>query len=240
MKPYFETELGKLYNGDCLEVMDELIKQGIKIDLLCVDPDYPLTSRGTAGGTGGMLKNSLDGNVFGKKAPSIKEWLPKVKTLLKEKSHIYIMVNEKNLIDYHIELRNQGLNVFKTLVWIKDNKITNMYYMGQKEYIIFARKGKAKKINNCGTSDVFMFPNKKLKDENNKNLHDTPKPVELMEVLIKNSTKEGDVVLDFMCGIGSTLIASNKTNRKYIGVDINEKYCKITKQRLQNEQQTLL
>jgi len=40
MKPYFETELGKLYNGDCLEVMDELIKQGVKVDVTITSPPY--------------------------------------------------------------------------------------------------------------------------------------------------------------------------------------------------------
>ena len=40
MKEYYKTELGTLFNGDCLEVMDELIKEGIKVDAVITDPPY--------------------------------------------------------------------------------------------------------------------------------------------------------------------------------------------------------
>ena len=40
MKEYYETELGTLYQGDCLEVMDTLIKEGIKVDAIITDPPY--------------------------------------------------------------------------------------------------------------------------------------------------------------------------------------------------------
>lgn len=69
------------------------------------------------------------------------------------------------------------------------------YYMSQFEYILFFRKGKGVKINNCGTSDILSIPNKKTKDENGKNLHDTEKPIELMQILVENSSKENDIKL---------------------------------------------
>lgn len=59
------------------------------------------------------------------------------------------------------------------------------YYMSQFEYILFFRKGKGIKINNCGTSDIISIPNIKTKDGMGKNLHDTEKPVALMELLVK-------------------------------------------------------
>ena len=73
----------------------------------------------------------------------------------------------------------------KSLVWDKGNKIMGQYYMSQFEYILFFRKGKGVKINNCGTSDILSVPNKKTEDERGKNLHDTEKPVELMRILIE-------------------------------------------------------
>lgn len=71
--------------------MDYLIEQGVKVDLLCVDPDYPITARGSNGNSGGMFKkeHNMKGNVFGEKAPTISEWLPKAKQLLKDDAHIY-------------------------------------------------------------------------------------------------------------------------------------------------------
>ena len=243
LKPYFETELGKLYNGDCLEVMDYLIKEGLKVDLICVDPDYITTPRGNAGNSGGMLqkKENLKGNLFVDKRIDILNWVDKFIDILKEDSHFYIMTNDVNLKRYMNILEEKGLNIFKLLVWVKDNKIMGQYYMGQKEYIIFGRKGNAKKINNCGISDVIILPNLKDKDENGINYNDTQKPIELMEILINNSTNENDTVLDFMCGTGSTLLAAERNNRKWLGIDIRENQCKFIKQRFkQGIQQTLI
>ena len=56
------------------------------------------------------------------------------------------------------------------------------------------------KINNCGTADILSIPNKKTKGEDGKNIHDTEKPVELMKILIENSSQEGDIVLDPFIG----------------------------------------
>lgn len=50
-------------------------------------------------------------------------------------------------------------------------------------------------------------------------LHPTQKPVALMEYLIKTYTNEGETVLDFTCGSGSTIVACNNLNRGYIGID---------------------
>ena len=96
--------------------------------------------------------------------------------------------------------------------------------MSQFEYIIMLRKGKHKRIVNCGTSDVLSFKNKKLKNEDKKTIHDTEKPIDLMKVLIENSSKENDIVFDPFMGIGSTPIAAKLLNRKYIGVELDPQY----------------
>ncbi len=66
-----------------------------------------------------------------------------------------------------------------------------------------------------------------------KNGHPTQKPVELCEYLIKTYTNEGDLVLDNTCGSGTTLLASRNLKRKCIGIELEEKYCDIAKQRLE-------
>jgi len=104
--------------------------------------------------------------------------------------------------------------------------------MSQFEYIIFLRKGPHKKINNCGNSDVLNFPNKKLKDENGKTIHDTEKPVGLMKVLIDNSSQPHDLVLDPFMGIGSTGVACASTGRKFIGMELDCNYFKIAEERI--------
>lgn len=70
------------------------------------------------------------------------------------------------------------------------------------------------------------------KDPNSKRLHPTQKPVELLKDLIKTYSNEGDAVLDFTMGSGSTLIACQETNRKGIGIELDKKYFKIAEERI--------
>jgi len=62
--------------------------------------------------------------------------------------------------------------------------------------------------------------------------HITPKPVDLIENIIKHSSNEGDTVLDFMMGIGTTGVACKNLNRNFIGIEINEEYFKIAEKRI--------
>lgn len=70
-------------------------------------------------------------------------------------------------------------------------------------------------------------------------LHPTQKPVALMEYLIKTYTNEGELVLDFTSGSGSTLVACKHLNRNYIGVELSKEYCDIAQSRIDNSTQTL-
>ncbi|HBF7094533.1 TPA: site-specific DNA-methyltransferase, partial [Clostridioides difficile] len=63
-------------------------------------------------------------------------------------------------------------------------------------------------------------------------LHPTQKPVPLLEYLIKTYTNEGDLVLDFTMGSGSTGVACLNTNRRFVGIELDEKYFNISSKRL--------
>lgn len=130
------------------------------------------------------------------------------------------------------DVKPYGFHFIKSLIWDKGNKIMGLYYMSQFEYILFFRKGKGIKINNCGTSDILRVANNKSKDENGNNLHDTEKPIELMKTLIENSSQEGDIVIDPFMGIGSTGIAAKQLNRKFIGVEIDNQYFDLAEERI--------
>ncbi len=106
--------------------------------------------------------------------------------------------------------------------------------MSQFEYILFLRKGKGVKINNCGTSDLLSVPNKKIKGQDGLNLHDTEKPVDLTNILIENSSHIGETVLDPFMGIGGCGVSCEKLDRKFIGVELDERYYKIAKNRIQD------
>ena len=217
----------KLFHGDCLEVMKD-IPDG-SVDLIVTDPPYKTTSRGSSGGTGGILKEEINkrGKVFKHNDIEFNEWLPELYRVLKDTGHAYIMSNNKNLKNMLMEIENVGFNIYKTLIWAKNSPITNMYYMDSHEYIIFCRKGKAKKINNCGTKSVLNVDNPRNK------VHPTEKPVELMEVLITNSSQEGDLVLDTFMGSGTTGVSCLNTNRNFIGIELDETYFNIAKERIE-------
>ena len=198
------------------------------VDLLVTDPPYKTTARGSSGGTGGILKEEINkkGMVFKHNTIKFNEWLPECYRVLKNNTHAYFMTNNKNLKDMLTATERAGFKVFKTLIWAKNTAITNMFYMDSHEYIIFCRKGGAKKININGTKSVLGFDNPRNK------VHPTEKPVELMELLITNSTKEKDFVLDPFMGSGATGIACIKTKRSFIGIEIDWKYFNIAHERI--------
>ena len=73
-----------------------------------------------------------------------------------------------------------------------------------------------------------------FKSGNNKRKHPTQKPIELMEYLIKTYTNENELVLDFTMGSGSTGVACMNTNRKFVGIELDENYFNIAKERIEN------
>lgn len=233
-----------LIQGDCIDVMDKLISDDVKVDLVVIDPPYKITARGNGGNSGGMFqkKEVNNGKIFKNNDIEIEDWLPKIWDLLKENSHCYIMTNNKNITNYlkvinEMHFNNnkkQKFHFIKNLIWVKDNKIMGQTYMSQFEYIIMLRKGSHKRINNCGTSDVLQIKNKKLKDKKGKTIHDTEKPVELMKILIENSSNEGDLVLDFAMGIGGTGVACKELNRNFIGIELDDTYYNFAKERINN------
>lgn len=66
--------------------------------------------------------------------------------------------------------------------------------------------------------------------------HPTQKPVNLCRYLIRTYTNEGDLVLDNTMGSGTTGVACVKEKRNFIGIELNEEYFKIAKQRIENEE----
>ena len=143
------------------------------------------------------------------------------------------MTNHVNIYEMLTVAQNCGFHFIKSLIWNKGNKIMGQCYMSQFEYILFFRKGKHKKINNCGTSDILDIPNKKSKDKNGYNLHDTEKPIELMKILVKNSSNEGDLIYEPFMGIGSTVLACKELNRNYIATELDVNYFEIAKNRIE-------
>ncbi len=100
-------------------------------------------------------------------------------------------------------------------------------------------KGEANGIENYGDTRIYKqkYPKSILEvsnaDQRGKE-HPTQKPVALFEYLIKTYTNENEIVLDNCIGSGTTAIAALNTNRKCIGIELDEKYFKIAKNRIKD------
>lgn len=220
----------KLYLGNAIELFEQI--QDNSIDCIITDPPYETISGGAQENeyvnrpTGILAKN--DGKIFAYNDISIKNWIPECYRVLKPSTHIYIMTNLLNLEEYMTEIRKAGFDIHNLLIWEKNNATPNRWYMKNCEYIIFARKGAAKPINDCGTKTVLQVKNVQNR------IHPTEKPLELLEIFIKNSSNPGDIILDPFGGSMSTALAAVKTGRKAISFEIDEQYYNLGKERLDN------
>ena len=241
-----------LYNGDCLEVMRSIANNSI--DLVATDCPYKIVSGGCRKipkdgerETSGILTHRhkdnkrtdwvdavRTGKMFANNDIEFKDWLPDVYRVLKDKSHCYIMVNSRNLAELQKQAELAGFKFQNLLMWDKGNVTPNRWYMQGFECILMLRKGGAKNINNLGSSNILKVPN----IIGNKT-HPTEKPIDLMRILIENSTQPNEIVLDPFMGSGSTMIACLNTNRKGIGIELDKHYFDVATKRI-NEHQAAL
>lgn len=203
------------------------------IDLIVTDPPYPVISGGSGPSDthrrpAGMLSKN-DGRIFEHNDMSFCEYLPDLYRVLRSPAHLYLMINLLNLEAALNELRAVGFGIHNLLVWEKNNVTPNRWYMKNVEYVIFARKGPARSINNKGSKTCHQFDNI-LGGKS----HPTEKPVALMRYYIENSSQPGDVVLDPFMGTGAVGVACKESGRNFIGIEIDETYYEIARERLRD------
>ena len=220
-----------LYNTDAIEWLKTLDYDCVV--LIVSDPPYRVQPHGSSG-LSGIFKpktgaeKELNSKLFQHNEVEVTDYASELFRVLKPDNHCYIMTNDFNLRNFLNVFTDVGFHFTKLIIWDKQNKIANPYYMQQVEYILFMSKGRTKQINNCGTSNLLSISNM----ENKNNDHPTEKPVELMEILIKNSSKEGDLVMDPFVGVGASALACQNLNRNFIGCEIDKKYYDTAMERL--------
>ena len=216
----------KLYNDDCLNVLKDI--EDNSIDLVVTDPPYEVITGGRNGGVKGKPSGILTENKqLMKSIPKADLWLSECFRVMKDGTHIYIMTNTLNLTNYLNIINSVGFKLHNLLVWNKNNTTPNRWYMKNCEYVIFARKGFAKSINNPSSQTVHNFDN----IIGNKK-HPTEKPVDLMKLYVENSSQVGDTVLDPFMGSGSTGVACKELGRNFIGVELDKHYFDIATKRI--------
>ena len=247
--------INNIYCQDSLEGMGKMPDESI--DLVVTDPPYKIISGGCrivpsdnecsgvfnrrkdwskTDSTGvlnrGDKSNDFanivrDGKMFRNNDIAFSDWLPSIYRVLKQQTHCYIMVNDKNIHAMLDACVSAGFKLVNVLVWKKNNCTPNKYYMKNVEFILMLRKGAARNINNMGDTTCLEFPN----IIGNK-LHPTEKPVKLIATLVGNSAAEGELILDPFMGSGTTAVACINTKRNFIGFENDPEYHAIAMNRV--------
>ncbi len=250
--PYFETENGTLYKGDCLDVMDYLIEKGIKVDAIITDPPYAVT-----------------GYEWDQIIPFDKMW-DKLLKLIKDDGAIVLFGNEpfsSNLRMSNSKLYRYDWKWVKTQVTgfqnanfqplrcyedvmvfskggtVSHSKVPMRYYPQgiisvnlkvSRSAIDYLSEKKSKEKKEA-IQEFANYPRNVIQFARESRLyHPTQKPTNLMEYLISTYSKKGDLILDFTSGSGSTLLGCEILSRKWIGIEITDKYCSVIKERIKN------
>lgn len=223
--PYKIKTGGARVSEESIEKFGKTDPSGIFNRVVCNDR---LKSKWLKQGDADSALLVAEGKLFEHCEIKFEEWLPEVFRVLKDGSHAYFMVNGCNLCELQTKAEAAGFKYMNILVWAKNNKTPNKYYMQQCEYILMLRKGFAKNVNDMGMGNLLIIPNIL-----GTKFHPTEKPVELMKKLILQSTQEKDIVLEPFAGSGATCLAAVECGRRFVASELEERFCEITKERLQ-------
>ena len=135
----------------------------------------------------------------------------------KPNSHCYVMCNSQTMFIIKPIAEAAGFKFWKSIVWDKMIIGLGYHYRSRHEYILFFEKGK-RHLNDKSIPDVLA-----MKSLKGKQYYPTEKPVSLLEILIKQSTKPYEIVLDPFMGSGSAGVAAIINNRLFMGSDISLK-----------------
>ena len=232
----------QLFKGDCLELMKS-IPDG-SIDAIITDPPYGTTACKWDSVIPfdlmwGQLNRIIKPNgaivLFGSEPFSSALRMSNIK------NYKYDWKWNKSKVTGFLNAKKQPLRkVEDIIVFYKKQCTYNPQMKKVKQRFVkrsgeYSGYGNHEAINSSNNGLEYPFNTIEIKS-NGKSVHPTQKPIELMEYLIKTYTNENETVLDFTMGSGSTMVACKNTNRNGIGIEQDDKYFEIAKQRIkQNE-----
>lgn len=233
-----------LYLGDCIEVMKRLERN--KVDLIFADPPYFLSNDGQSIRSGKVVsvnKGDWDKKENYDNVDSFTySWLKECHRILKYDGTIWVSGTHHNIFDIERNMKKIGFKIINVVIWHKSDPPPLIYknkFRFSYEFIIWAKKSgkhyfdyeEMFNVNNQEMEDVWLMDAVQMSEKKH-GYHPTQKPEALLDRIIRASSKEGDIVLDPFLGSGTTCFVAKKLNRKYIGIEKEEKYFNIAKDRL--------
>jgi site-specific DNA-methyltransferase (adenine-specific) len=247
IKPYFKSEDNRFYllYGDISELLPQF---DFKFDMVFADPPYFLSNNGLSVQNGRIVsvnKGDWDKSLgFDYVNNFNRKWLSLVRDKMKENATIWISGTMHNIFSIGQILTELGFKILNVITWEKTNPPPNFscrYFTYSTEQIIWARK-------NDSVPHYFNYElmkqlngNKQMKDvwklpaitpwEKSCGKHPTQKPLSVLTRLILASTKSNAWILDPFTGSSTTGVAANLANRRFLGIDQDETFLAISKNR---------
>jgi len=253
LKLYYKDGWCTVTQGDCLEVMAKMAEKGLKFDAVITDPPY--------GTTACKWDVIIPFDKMWEQIHNLKKDRSPILLFGSEPFSSLLRTSNLKEFKYDWiwnKVQGTGFSICK-IQPMKNHEIISVFgkvinyfpQMEKRDKEIDARNWKMSKLHsengNFSSTDISQtqkiytekYPNsiitfhKSAKECNNTNrVHPTQKPLDLLEYLIATYTNEGDTILDFTCGSGTTLVAAKKLRRRCYGIETEEKYCEITRNRL--------
>jgi len=244
---YYKSNSGDftLIQGDCIETLS---KFQFDFDMVFADPPYFLSNGGISYQSGKIVcvdKGEWD------KATTLEDmdtfnlkWLTEVRNHMKDNATIWISGTHHNIFSVQQQLIKLGFKILNVITWAKTNPPPNIscrYFTYSTEFIIWARKSPKvphyfnyslmKELNdNKQMTDVWQLP-AIGRWEKSCGKHPTQKPLSILARIIQASTKQNAWILDPFSGSATTGIAACLLGRKYLGLEIEENFLMIGRQR---------
>lgn len=215
----------QLNRGDAVEWLRTLAPASV--DLLITDPPYESLEKHRAIGTTTRLKHSKASSnnwfsIF--RNERFPELFAEVFRVLKKDAHFYLYCDPETMFVAKPLAEAAGFKFWKPIVWDKISIGMGYHYRARYECILFFEKGK-RKLNDLGVADVLQC--KRV-------MHGYPaeKPVEVSEILVRQSSEPGQLVVDPFMGSASVGVAAAKLGRSFAGSDVCDEAVEIAHKRL--------
>jgi len=235
-----ELNYCKLYNEDCIQYLKKI--KSNSIDLIFADPPYNLSDKKFLTVKSGKVAKCDKGEWD--KINDIEsfniDWLTQCKRILKESGTIWISGTLHNHPSIGQCLKNLGFWIINDIIWFKRNApplLSRNRLVPSTELIWLASRNKKyyfdydhAKIFNSGKQLRNLWD---INTQRHKTEHPTEKPEILLERILEIGSKKNSIILDPFMGSGTTGVVAKRYERNFIGIEIDKKYFKIAKKRIQ-------
>lgn len=220
----------ELIYGDCIEKLKSIPDESV--DHIITDPPYGVSKKNNFHTMG---RSGIDFGEWDKDFDQT-AWLDEAYRVLKKGGSLIIFNGWRNLGDIANYGEEIGFTIKDIIRWIKQNPMPrnrDRRYIVDFEFAIWMVKdGKwvFNRLNDTYDRPEYNYPTVAGKE---KTIHTTQKPVALMEEMIRRHTNEGQIILDPFMGSGTTGEACINTGRNFIGIELNEEYFNVAKNRIE-------